>query len=398
MSISNDFNAPGGAASLPKNDDTNHAHDAGGTTRGKASTGIEGGICQGNYTPSPELSQKPHGFILSTTLASSSRSSSPKPVLFRPGDNTVNITNQLILSQRGTSAAQSAVLPKIVPGLHTKTPRNDNVSGASMDLISASPTVSFDRRISNFTAGNVVMHTSIFPSVSSHSSSYPSFMRPLAPISTRLMAFDDPCADHSKGKGAALPTKKFLDTGVVSDVSGGIGPSSESSCNILVGRYSKSSMNSTCGKISPCGTKLNRKYIIGEPTDLDVLLGRGGGANKHPGNIKYRKEVEKIKPRYCHVRTKTGKTDMSYAVVNHVYQYGGRFLEKDRQQGMWFLADPKKARKKCSQALREDTAKLREEARIRAERKNKKGKQTQIEGMKKEEPRKNEGPRHDSRP
>ena len=34
------------------------------------------------------------------------------------------------------------------------------------------------------------------------------------------------------------------------------------------------------------------------PTDLDVLRGRGGSMNKHPGNVRFREEVEKIKSLY----------------------------------------------------------------------------------------------------
>ena len=34
------------------------------------------------------------------------------------------------------------------------------------------------------------------------------------------------------------------------------------------------------------------------PTDLDVLRGRGEYTNKHPGNVRFRKEVEKVKSLY----------------------------------------------------------------------------------------------------
>jgi len=90
-----------------------------------------------------------------------------------------------------------------------------------------------------------------------------------------------------------------------------------------------------------------------EPTNLDVLLGRGGLTNNHAGNIRYREEVEKVKPMYFSCRTKNEKKEVSELLVAYVQDYGGRFLEKDPNTKRWILASPKAARKKASQALRE---------------------------------------------
>ena len=89
------------------------------------------------------------------------------------------------------------------------------------------------------------------------------------------------------------------------------------------------------------------------PTDLDVLLGRGGLTNNHIGNIKYREEVEKVKPMYFSCMTKSEKKEVSELLVAYVQDYGGRFLEKDPDTGEWVLASDRAARKKASQALRE---------------------------------------------
>ncbi len=89
------------------------------------------------------------------------------------------------------------------------------------------------------------------------------------------------------------------------------------------------------------------------PTDLDVLLGRGGGTNNHPGNIRYRDEVEKVKPMYFSCNTKNEKKEVSELLVAYVEDYGGRFLIKDKETNQWILATAKQARKKASQALRE---------------------------------------------
>ena len=40
------------------------------------------------------------------------------------------------------------------------------------------------------------------------------------------------------------------------------------------------------------------KRSVITPTDLDVLRGRGGSMNKHPGNVRFREEVEKVKSLY----------------------------------------------------------------------------------------------------
>jgi len=90
------------------------------------------------------------------------------------------------------------------------------------------------------------------------------------------------------------------------------------------------------------------------PTDLDVLLGRGGQTNNHPGNRRYREEVLKVKPMYHDCTTKLEKFDVSKLLMEYVHHYGGRFLSKDDSTGHWCIACPKKARQKCSQALREE--------------------------------------------
>ena len=89
------------------------------------------------------------------------------------------------------------------------------------------------------------------------------------------------------------------------------------------------------------------------PTDLDVLLGRGGLTNNHAGNIRYREEVEKVKPMYFKCMTKAEKKEVSELLVAYVEDYGGRFLIKDEETSNWMLAPFKAARKKASQALRE---------------------------------------------
>ena len=87
--------------------------------------------------------------------------------------------------------------------------------------------------------------------------------------------------------------------------------------------------------------------------DIDVLCGRGGKSNHHPGNKRYREVISRMKSGYRQIGNKTAKTDLSRAIVDHVYQYGGRFLRYDKDTNKYIVLTPSEARKKTSQALRE---------------------------------------------
>ena len=91
-----------------------------------------------------------------------------------------------------------------------------------------------------------------------------------------------------------------------------------------------------------------------EPTDRDVLLGRGGMTNHHVGNRLYREKIEDFKPYYQKLSGKDDKQEFSKKVVNFVHSYAGRFLEKDAYSDGWVEVEKNKARKKVGQALREE--------------------------------------------
>jgi len=89
-----------------------------------------------------------------------------------------------------------------------------------------------------------------------------------------------------------------------------------------------------------------------EPNQSDVLLGRGGRSNHHPGNKRYREEVKNLQRWYNDTADKTQKTDLSQTLVDFVHSCNGRFLEKDANG--WYIVANIVARRKASQALRED--------------------------------------------
>jgi len=90
-----------------------------------------------------------------------------------------------------------------------------------------------------------------------------------------------------------------------------------------------------------------------EPADVDVLLGRGGRANNHPGNKKYLELKDTIQARYM-AADKNEKTAISQELVDIVNkEWKGKFLKLDTDTNRWYEVDNATARKKCSQSLRE---------------------------------------------
>ena len=85
-----------------------------------------------------------------------------------------------------------------------------------------------------------------------------------------------------------------------------------------------------------------------EPTNEDILFGRGGYVNTHPGNIKFREKALELRPWY-EVSTNEKKYNISKVLIESVK---GRFLEK-ASDGLWHEVSGNGIRKKASQALRE---------------------------------------------
>ena len=106
--------------------------------------------------------------------------------------------------------------------------------------------------------------------------------------------------------------------------------------------------NSQTGKV-----KKDRVYIDDDIQADDILCGRGGRSNNHIGNKRYRQVVNDFRIMYQRTETKTVKTDLSRAIVEHCCAYGARFLKSESATGRYFVLTKAEARKKTSQALRE---------------------------------------------
>jgi hypothetical protein len=94
----------------------------------------------------------------------------------------------------------------------------------------------------------------------------------------------------------------------------------------------------------------------------DVLCGRGGGTNNHPGNEAFRDLVTAQKVVYLNA-SKRDKPFVSRGIVRAIRSQSppGRFLQKNEQTGLWFDIGDQKAREKTSQALREGAPEIRRE-------------------------------------
>lgn len=105
----------------------------------------------------------------------------------------------------------------------------------------------------------------------------------------------------------------------------------------------------------PLASDAQRIYID-QIRPTDILCGRGGRSNHHPGNKRYRRIVGNIKFAYQQCPAKGLKTDLSRAIVGNCYSYGARFIKEDSTNGRYCVLTKAEARKKTAQALRETKA------------------------------------------
>jgi len=105
---------------------------------------------------------------------------------------------------------------------------------------------------------------------------------------------------------------------------------------------------------------------IESPHDNDVLFGRGGNINIHPGNETFRKIVHQKKRVYLTARFKREKRIIADSILEAIKSLGppGRFLARDAKTGLWYDVGNDKARDKTSQALRENAPSIRKEIEV----------------------------------
>mmetsp|Transcript_22445 Transcript_22445/g.26003 ORF Transcript_22445/g.26003 Transcript_22445/m.26003 type:complete len:558 (+) Transcript_22445:161-1834(+) len=102
--------------------------------------------------------------------------------------------------------------------------------------------------------------------------------------------------------------------------------------------------------------------IIQEPNRNDVLSGRGGRINAHPGNVQFRDLVKQYRGVYLSNDTKKlDKVKIATKIVNIIrcLEPSGRFLKEEK--GGWIEIGDEKAKKKAGQAMREKAEETRKE-------------------------------------
>lgn len=119
------------------------------------------------------------------------------------------------------------------------------------------------------------------------------------------------------------------------------------------------------------------QVVATRPHATDVLCGRGGRINSHPGNVHFRSLVDQHKRQYLDPGTKKAEKARIAASIVHAIRRlrqrddsgegvgeegaGGRFLKEDPRTGHWIEIGDDKAIRKAGQALRECAPELRAE-------------------------------------
>jgi hypothetical protein len=94
--------------------------------------------------------------------------------------------------------------------------------------------------------------------------------------------------------------------------------------------------------------------VVTSVNDADVLSGRGGKTNKHPGNRTYRRIVKENRPRYKQMKSNSHKQLMAESIILCVRNRGGKFLKQyGKDENTWVELSNEEALVKTTQALRE---------------------------------------------
>jgi hypothetical protein len=104
--------------------------------------------------------------------------------------------------------------------------------------------------------------------------------------------------------------------------------------------------------VSSLSTKKIYTYV--ELRETDVLCGRGGGINRHKGNMLFNDKVNCFRGMYSKNLEIKEKSDIAYKLIKTMIEnYGSRFLKFCNKQEKWYILSNKEILDKAKQALRE---------------------------------------------
>ncbi len=112
-------------------------------------------------------------------------------------------------------------------------------------------------------------------------------------------------------------------------------------------------------KTSASSAKLTAVKVYVEPTENDILRGRGGRINAHPGKQRLLDLVRMQGARYATLK-RGQKGNLGKEIVDKVHDWGGRFLEMEREsEGIerYYILDERAAIKLVEQKFRDDPIK-----------------------------------------
>ena len=116
---------------------------------------------------------------------------------------------------------------------------------------------------------------------------------------------------------------------------------------------------------APADAMHQPKLHVVLPTERDILKGRGGARNVHPGNQAFLDARSEMSRSY-YVAQKNDKTAIASALRERMKTQSRRFLDLTEDGMYWYVISDNEARKKCCQALRDPpTPKAREAKRAR---------------------------------
>ena len=98
-------------------------------------------------------------------------------------------------------------------------------------------------------------------------------------------------------------------------------------------------------------TKIESDSI--QPTDIDILCGRGSTIASHPGNIYYHKIMQSNLQKYLDGPRRIDRTIIVTSLVHQLLQGGSRFLKKDKTTNQWVELDSLQYHEKVGHALRD---------------------------------------------
>ena len=85
----------------------------------------------------------------------------------------------------------------------------------------------------------------------------------------------------------------------------------------------------------------------------DILVGNEKCFNLHTGNVRYHEILDKVRPAYLNMKSKTAKKKMVRDVDDFIQGYGGRFLRVEEITDKLRIMTTAESRNKISRSLRD---------------------------------------------